>query len=344
MYKLLHKLPAETAHDLAIWALHNNLSPNYNIAENPALKTNLFGFDFKNPVGMAAGFDKNARAFSGLAKLGFGFIEVGTVTPKPQIGNPKPRLFRLSEDEAIINRLGFNNKGIKEFLKNIDKALTTKNRPILGVNIGANKDSVSFYDDYLVLIEKAAKVADYITVNISSPNTPGLRDLQKKEAIKKLLSEVMDIRNSQNRKPPLLVKIAPDLTEQEVFEITDVVMEVGIDGIIATNTTISRPALKSSNAGQTGGLSGRPVTNMSVNVIRNIYKHSGGKVKIIGVGGIFSAEDAFAKITAGASLVQVYTGLIYKGPKLVAEINNGLVKILDDKGIKNIADAVGSAQ
>lgn len=338
-FKLLHKLDAETAHNAAIWALHNKLVPNLNEQDSPVLATEVFGLKFKNPIGMAAGFDKNARAVDGLFKLGFGAVEVGTVTPKPQYGNPKPRLFRLSEDEAIINRLGFNNKGVEVFLKNISKA---KRQGILGINIGPNKDSTNFYNDYLVLIERAAPIADYITVNVSSPNTPGLRDLQKKEAMQQLLKDVVDIRNSQKRKPPLLVKIAPDLTDEEIDNITDIALTVGIDGIIATNTTISRPALSSSNAGQTGGLSGKPVRDMSTEVIRKIYTRSQGKVTLVGVGGVFTAEDAFAKIAAGASLVQVYTGLIYKGPTIVRDIKHGLTKILEDKKIASVKDAVGS--
>jgi dihydroorotate dehydrogenase len=339
-FKLLHKLDAETAHDMAIWALHNKLVPNLNEDDLPVLATEVFGLKFKNPIGMAAGFDKNARAVDGLFKLGFAAVEVGTVTPKPQYGNPKPRLFRLSQDEAIINRLGFNNKGVEVFLKNISKA---KRQGVLGINIGPNKDSTNFYNDYLVLIEKAAPIADYITVNVSSPNTPGLRDLQKKEAMQQLLKDVVDIRNSQKHKPPLLVKIAPDLTDEEIDNITDIALTVGIDGIIATNTTISRPALASSNAKETGGLSGKPVRDMSTEVIRKIYTRSLGKVTLVGVGGVFSAEDAFAKIAAGASLVQVYTGLIYKGPTIVRDIKQGLVKILADKKIASVKDAVGIA-
>lgn len=338
-FKLLHKLDAETAHEIAIWALHNKLVPNLIDEDAPSLATEVLGLKFKNPIGMAAGFDKNARAVDGLFKLGFGAVEVGTVTPKPQYGNPKPRLFRLSEDNAIINRLGFNNKGVEVFLKNIAKS---KSRPgILGINIGPNKDSTNFYNDYLVLIEKSAPIADYITVNVSSPNTPGLRDLQKKEAMQQLLKDVVDIRNSQKRKPPLLVKIAPDLTDEEIDAITDIALNIGIDGIIATNTTISRPKLESTNAGETGGLSGKPVRDMSTEVIRKIYTRSQGKVTLIGVGGVFNAEDAFAKIAAGASLVQVYTGLIYQGPKIVRDIKQGLVKILEDKKIASIKDAVG---
>lgn len=344
MYKLLHKLDAEKAHNLAIWALHKGLTPTYKSNDDAILASEAFGLNFPNPIGLAAGFDKNAYALPGLSKLGFGFIEVGSVTPRPQEGNKKPRIFRLPEDQAIINRLGFNNAGIDVFLDNLQNSLKNiRSNTIIGINIGANKDSESFYDDYLILIERSSPFASYITVNISSPNTPGLRDLQKKEAIQKLLKEVLDIRNSQKRKPPLLVKIAPDLSEEEIYTITDVAMEVGIDGIIATNTTTSRDGLKNAAAKETGGLSGRPLTAKSTDVISKIYKHSRGKLEIIGVGGVFTGQDAFDKIAAGASLVQVYTGFIYEGPKLAGKIKAELSLILKAKGFTSIKSAIGSA-
>jgi len=343
MHKLLHKLAPETAHNLAIWALHKGLNLPQKAVNDPSLASNIFGLNFPNPVGLAAGFDKNAYALPGLTRLGFGFIEVGSVTPRPQSGNPTPRIFRLVEDQAIINRLGFNNKGIEIFLENIEKfRASTKTKPILGINIGANKTSENFYEDYLILIERASPVADYITVNISSPNTPGLRDLQKSEAITKLLKDVLEIRDAQKRRPPLLVKIAPDLTVEEIQTITDIVMSLNIDGIIATNTTISRTTLQSKDASEAGGLSGKPLRAMSTEVIKQIYKHSQGKCKIIGVGGIFSGVDAWEKIAAGASLVQVYTGFIYEGPGIIKKINTELAQILKEKGFANIAEAVGS--
>lgn len=342
MHKLLHALAPETAHELAILALHNGLVADYREHDDAMLSTEVFNLPFSNPIGLAAGFDKNAYALPGLAKLGFGFIEVGSVTPRPQAGNPKPRIFRLTEDEAVINRLGFNNNGIDVFLKNLKEAMPKIGQnPLIGVNIGANKDSESFYDDYLMLIERTAPFANYITVNVSSPNTPGLRDLQKKEAMHKLLKDVLEIRNAQKRKPPMVVKIAPDLTEEEIFNITDIVQELGIDGIIATNTTISRPDLKSSNAKETGGLSGEPLREESTEVIRKIYKHSNGEVKIIGVGGVSTGRHAFEKIAAGASLVQVYTGFIYKGPAIVRDIKHELIEILKAEGFISVKDAVG---
>lgn len=342
MHKLLHTLAPETAHDLALWGLHKGLVADYSEHDDAILSSEVFNLPFNNPIGLAAGFDKNAYALPGLCKLGFGFIEVGSVTPRPQTGNPKPRIFRLPEDEAVINRLGFNNEGIDAFLQNLNEATPKlSHKPIIGVNIGANKDSESFYDDYLMLIERTAPVANYITVNVSSPNTPGLRDLQKKEAMHKLLKDVLEIRNAQKRKPPLVVKIAPDLTEEEVFNITDIVQELGIDGIIATNTTITRDGLKSCKASETGGLSGEPLRDQSTDIIRKVYKHSQGEVKIIGVGGISTGRHAFDKIAAGASLVQIYTGFIYKGPAVVRDIKRELVGILKAEGFISVKDAIG---
>lgn len=321
MHKLLHKLPAEVAHDIAIFGLANGLSPKYKTA-TPTLERKLFGLTFPNPIGMAAGFDKNARAIDGLLNLGFGFVEVGTVTPRPQIGNPKPRLFRLAEDSAIINRLGFNNMGIEQFLQNY---ATHKKQGIVGINIGANKDSTDMMEDYMVLIEKTAPIADYITINISSPNTPGLRDLQKKEAMLTLLSKIKRIHKSQDRKPPMLVKIAPDLTDDEIGAIAETSLQLGIDGLIATNTTIERPALISANKTETGGLSGKPLTAGSTNVIKKLAAATNGKMPIIGVGGIFNASDVKEKLAAGASLVQIYTGLIYEGAGIVDKIKKELI-------------------
>ena len=322
MYKLLHKLPAETAHDLAIFSLANGLSPKFDKADDPRLAREVFGLKFPNPIGMAAGFDKNARAIDGLLGLGFGFVEVGTVTPRPQIGNPKPRLFRLTEDNAIINRLGFNNDGIDKFLENFRKH---KKDGIIGINIGANKDSKDMVQDYMVLIEQASELADYITINVSSPNTPGLRDLQKKEAMLGLLARIKKIHDAQKRRPPLVVKIAPDLEDDEITAIAEVALELGIDGLIATNTTIARPELHSANKTETGGLSGKPLTKRSTEVIHKLKHATHGKLPIIAVGGIFTADDVKEKLNAGASLVQIYTSLIYEGPGLVNKIKKELV-------------------
>lgn len=322
MHKLLHNLPAETAHDLSIFALANGLAPKFSRVDDPRLAREVFGLKFPNPIGMAAGFDKNARAIDGLLDLGFGFVEVGTVTPRPQEGNPKPRLFRLSEDQAIINRLGFNNKGIEEFVENFRKHQKTG---IIGINIGANKDSKDMTEDYMVLIEHASELADYITINVSSPNTPGLRDLQKKEAMLQLLSRIKKIHDAQKRRPPLVVKIAPDLLDDEIEAIAATALELGIDGLIATNTTIERPALKSANAKETGGLSGKPLTQKSTEIIRKLNSALGGKLPIIASGGIFTADDVKEKLDAGAKLVQIYTSLIYEGPGIVDKIKKELV-------------------
>jgi dihydroorotate dehydrogenase len=314
MHKLFHLLPAETAHSLAIAALKNGLAPSYPTPQKPV---EVFGLKFPNPIGIAAGFDKNAEAIDGLFGLGFGFVEVGTVTPRPQKGNPKPRIFRLPEQEAIINRLGFNNAGIDIFLDNISKA-KRKRSGILGINIGANKDTLNFADDYAFLIPKIAHHADYITVNISSPNTPGLRDLQKKESIRALAENAIKIRNEQTKQPPLLVKIAPDLNDDELTTIIDALMEAGVDGVIATNTTIAH------NEKEKGGLSGEPLLEKSTEIVRKISAQAGGKLPIIAVGGVSDAHSAKAKFDAGASLVQIYTGMIYKGQKIAIDICAGL--------------------
>lgn len=309
-HKLLHLFPAETAHNIAINSLKFGLSPSYKTPQKPV---EVLGLKFPNPIGMAAGFDKNAEAIDGLFGLGFGFVEVGTVTPRPQKGNPKPRIFRVSEQEAIINRLGFNNAGIDVFLNNISKA-KRKGNGILGINIGANKDTINFADDYELLIPKIVDYADYITVNISSPNTPGLRDLQKKEAIRDLAEKAVAIRNQQSKKPPMLVKIAPDLSDLELATIIEALTEAGIDGVIATNTTIGH------NEPQQGGLSGKPLLEKSTEIVRKISAQTGGIFPIIAVGGVHDAASAQQKLDAGASLVQIYTSLIYEGTGVVKKI------------------------
>ena len=295
-------------------SLKYGFAPHYAMPQKPV---EVFGLRFPNPIGMAAGFDKNAEAIDGLFGLGFGFVEVGTVTPRPQIGNPKPRIFRLPEQEAIINRLGFNNAGIDVFLANIAKA-KRKGEGVLGINIGANKDTLNFADDYALLIPKIVDYADYITINISSPNTPGLRDLQKKEAIRALAENVVKLRNKQPKKPPMLVKIAPDLADEDLTTIIDALMEAGIDGVIATNTTIAH------NNKEKGGLSGKPLLEKSTEIVRKIAAQTGGKLPIIAVGGVSDTASAKAKFDAGASLVQVYTGMIYKGQKIALDICAGL--------------------
>lgn len=298
------------------------------VLENPSLEKELFGLIFKNPVGLAAGFDKNADMYKELAMFGFGFIEIGTVTPKAQDGNEKPRLFRLKPDEAIINRMGFNNKGVDEVVSNL------KNRDpnfIIGGNIGKNKvtPNENAIDDYLICFSKLFDYVDYFVVNVSSPNTPNLRDLQEKEPLKKILFTLMTENNLKAKPKPILLKIAPDLTDTQLDDIIEIVAETKISGVIATNTTISRENLKSEKTQVEqigmGGLSGKPLKNRSTEVIRYLSTKSNKAFPIIGVGGIHSAEDAIEKIEAGADLLQLYTGFIYEGPALIKRINHKII-------------------
>lgn len=343
---LLFNISPETAHEIGIESLKIGLSSDF--AQDFASKKysvefsgelERFGLKFKNPLGIAAGFDKNGIVVNQLAALGFGFVEVGTLTFKPQSGNEKPRLFRLPDDKALINRLGFNNEGTPKVVERLKKL---NRKCVLGVNIGKNKDvpNDEAIENYLKSFDLAHEVADYIAVNVSSPNTPNLRELQKAENLEELLSELQK-RNLELSAKPLLVKIAPDLAEPEIEAIVDIVLRLNLAGIIATNTTISRENLKT-NINETGGLSGKPVTKKSTEVISKIYKYSNGKIPIIGVGGIFTVEDAFEKIAAGACLIQAYTGFIYQGISFAKEINSGLNDILKKKGFKNLDEAIGS--
>jgi dihydroorotate dehydrogenase len=355
---ILFQLPPETAHELALnslclalgaRSLRNVAAARYQ--RSPCGKLRRFGLEFDNPVGLAAGFDKNGRAADALASLGFGFIEVGTVTNQPQSGNQKPRLFRLPADHALINRLGFNNCGARELAENVGR-----HRPdcVLGVNIGKSR-SVSIEDaipDYLATFETIYDVADYIAVNVSSPNTPNLRELQRQDLLLGLLGALQELNqalalaNARERKP-LLVKIAPDLSTQELEVIIDVATRAEIAGIIATNTTLSRDGLRTPidrvSAYAEGGLSGAPLRNRSNEVISFIYRATAGKLPIIGVGGIFNANDAWEKIISGASLIQIYTGFIYEGPGLARSINEGLGQILKREGFSKLDDAIGCA-
>lgn len=313
----LYKLDPETAHDLAIRALEWGLVPTPREVPPPD-PLELFGLTFPNRVGLAAGFDKNARAYKSLLKQGFGFVEIGTVTPRPQSGNPKPRLFRLEEDEAIINRLGFNSEGmeaVRRRLEDRDPALG-----IIGVNIGKNKETEDAVSDYLKVMMYLQNYADYITVNISSPNTPGLRNLQQKDELRRLLAPLVE-----NRTVPLLVKIAPDLNEKELEDVAEVALGLRLNGLIVTNTTVSRPAtLKNPHQIEPGGLSGKPVFEKSTHALASLSRLTEGKIPLIGCGGVFSASDAKAKLDAGATLVQLYSSLIYKGFGLVREITGNL--------------------
>lgn len=338
---LLFRLSPETAHELGIEFMKLGLASR--AADLPDFgEIERFGLQFKSPLGMAAGFDKNGVVVNQLGALGFGFVEVGTVTFEPQKGNEKPRLFRLPEDKALINRLGFNNDGaakVVERLKKLDRNC------VIGVNIGRNKDvpNEEAVENYLKSFDLAAEVADYIAVNISSPNTPNLRELQKAENLEELLGALQN-RNRELGPLPLLVKIAPDLAEDEIEAIADRCLRLGVSGIIATNTTVGREGLITDvDSIGAGGLSGKPLRSRSTEIISKIYKYSGGKLPIIGVGGVFTAEDAFEKIAAGACLVQAYTGFIFQGPTFAADINTGLAKILEKRGFNKIDDAVGSA-
>lgn len=288
------------------------------------LEREVFGLRFPNPVGLAAGFDKNAEAYQELSQLGFGFIEIGTVTPKAQVGNPKKRLFRLVEDEAVINRMGFNNLGLEAA---VSKLKENKGKVLIGGNIGKNKDTPNeqAVDDYLISFEALFPYVDYFVVNVSSPNTPNLRDLQDKEPLTKLLVALQQENDKKGKRKPILLKIAPDLSDSQLLDIVDIVKITSIDGIIATNTTIGREGLKSVNKKEAGGLSGKPLAARSTEVIRFLHENSGGSFPIIGVGGIHSAKDALEKLDAGASLIQLYTGFIYKGPKLIADINKAIL-------------------
>ncbi|MBB3933440.1 dihydroorotate dehydrogenase [Kaistia hirudinis] len=330
----------ETAHGLSLKALSSGLLPRVRPDRDPRLARRLMGLDFPNPLGLAAGLDKNGEVADPLLGLGFGFVEIGTVTPRPQAGNPKPRLFRLVRDGAVINRLGFNNKGHAAALERL-RARQGRGG-IVGVNIGANKDSPDRIADYVAAIRAFSGLASYFTVNVSSPNTPGLRDLQGRAALDELLARVVEARDSEARRVPLVIKIAPDMDEHGRADIAEVVLARGIDGVIISNTTVSRPPLiETGFAKETGGLSGRPLFRMSTIALAQFRRMVGPDLPLIGAGGVDSAETAFAKIAAGADLVQFYTGLVYGGPGLVGEILTGLSRILDRRGLASIADAVG---
>jgi len=332
----------ETAHGLALKALRARLVPAPGTLTSSRLKTNLAGLDLPNPLGLAAGFDKNADALHPLSKSGFGFVEVGAITPRAQPGNPKPRLFRLTEDKAAINRFGFNNQGMEA------AALKLAARPktgIIGLNLGANKDSDDRAADFAKVLATCGPYLDFATVNVSSPNTEKLRDLQGKAALSGLLAGVMDVRSGMDRKIPVFLKIAPDLTDGELAEIADVAIESGISGIIATNTTLSREGLASAHRDEKGGLSGAPLFEKSTRVLAKLSKLTAGNaLPLIGVGGVSNADQAFAKIKAGASAVQLYTALVFGGMALVKEIVTGLDALLERDGFANVADAVGTGR
>tara|TARA_R110002012_G_scaffold35788_3_gene101827 strand:- start:103871 stop:104953 length:1083 start_codon:yes stop_codon:yes gene_type:complete len=332
----LFTLDPETAHGLSITALKSGLLPRCPRDRDPRLAVGVAGLDFPNPLGMAAGYDKNAEVPAELSRLGFGFVEVGTLTPKPQSGNPKPRIFRLVKDHAVINRLGFNNQGHAEAHARVSGR---SREGILGINIGANKDTDDRVGDYVAGISRFADVADYFTVNISSPNTPGLRNLQTREALSDLLSRVLAERDAKTRRIPVFLKIAPDLTEPDLNDIAAECLAQQLDGVIVSNTTLSRKGLSPDpKAAEAGGLSGRPVFERSTIVLAKMRQKLGAEMPLIGVGGIDSAETAAEKMRAGADLVQLYTGFIYGGPLLPGRIVRDLSRLCDREKLTKISD------
>jgi len=337
----LFKLDPETTHDLAIKSLKFNYLPRkmFEVEDEQILNIELLGKNFPNPIGLAAGFDKSGEVYNSLLKFGFGFIEIGTVTPLKQFGNPKPRIFRLEDDSALINRLGFNNDGI-EIIKNRIKS--EKKKGVLGINIGPNKNTKDQKNDFCLGLKNFFDIADYITVNISSPNTEGLRDFHDQEKLEDLLLALNKIKSENKINIPLLLKISPDIKDNHISEIADTAIKNDISGIILTNTTNSnKDKLISDFKKEEGGLSGEPLQQISTNMIKKFYKQLNGKIPIIGVGGVNSGKSAYEKIIAGASLLQLYTGLVYKGPSIVKNIKKELIQILKVEGLNNIKDAIG---
>ncbi len=333
----LHQLDAEQAHKVTIAALKTGLGGRGSAINHQSLQSQVFGLSFPNPVGLAPGFDKNAEVPDAMLAQGFGFVEVGTVTPRPQAGNAKPRLFRLVDDEAVINRMGFNNDGCDVVFQRLE---ARRNRGgIVGVNIGANKDSDDRITDYVTGLRKFASVASYITVNISSPNTPGLRNLQARDDLRRLLDQLNSKRPDHL---PMLLKIAPDLSRDELQDVAACCAGGAVSGVIISNTTISRPPLKSIEGKQIGGLSGKPLFELSTQQLSLFHQMTGGAIPLIGAGGVSDAETAWAKIVAGASLVQLYSALVYKGPALVSDICAGLGQKLMQHNFLRLQDAIGS--
>jgi len=344
---ILRWLPREAAHELTLRALERGLGgflggSAAQAPDPPVLAQRPWGLDFANPVGLAAGYDKDARVPDAMLGLGFGFVEVGTVTPRSQPGNPKPRLFRLEQDRAIINRMGFNSGGLDAACGRLSRRTRSG---IVGVNLGKNRDTDDAAADYAEGIRRTARLADYLVVNVSSPNTPGLRELQGRAVLRSLLEHLIKVRDETNSGVPLLVKIAPDLTSEECADIARVALETAIDGLIVSNTTVARPPGLAGrrHRHEAGGLSGRPMFAPSTALLAEMYRLTRGRLPLIGVGGIASAADAYAKIRAGASLVQLYTALVFAGPDLVARIKSGLAELLKRDGFSSVADAVGTA-
>ena len=346
MYSLfkpfIFKIDPEMAHNLAIKTLKYNFLPEdiFKVENESILETKIFNNKIKNPIGLAAGFDKSAEVYNSLFRFGFGFIEVGTITPKQQYGNPKPRVFRLENDRALINRLGFNNDGLEKVASRL-----RNNSPngFLGINIGPNKDSKNRIDDYLKCIEEISIFADYITINISSPNTPGLRDFHDKSTLQNLLNNIVQFTKKNKIQKPLALKVSPDIAESEIGYIIDSIKKFNISGVIISNTTDkNRENLSGSYRSEEGGLSGEPLGKISNDLIKKFYKETKGDITIIGVGGVNSGMTAYEKLKSGASLLQLYTGMIYEGPGIVKKIKTELIDILEKEKIKNVSEIVGS--
>jgi len=344
IFKIIKKLPPETSHYLTLKLLKINFKKKI-IFEDPMLNQHIFGLDFSNPLGMAAGFDKNVEVVNPLLNLGFGFVEVGTVTPKPQYGNDKPRIFRLKDDFSIINHLGFNNKGSINAKKQLKKLnLNSLSKGIVGINIGKNKDSVNYLEDYIYCLEKLGPLSHYITINISSPNTPGLREIQNRSQIEKLC-KALHKKREQNlllEKKPIFFKISPDLNDEQIRDIALMSLANNIDGLIVGNTTVERSiALKSFHKNEIGGLSGKPLFLKSTSILKKMFQLTNGQILLIGVGGISDGFQCYEKIKSGASLVQIYTALTYEGPEIINTILSDLVNLLKTDGYKNIKEAIG---
>ena len=337
---LIFKLDPETAHDLAVKALKLNFFYQNKTKNNKLIQTVIFGKTIPNPIGIAAGFDKDAEVYNPLFRLGFGFVEVGTVTPVNQYGNPKPRIFRLEEDMALINRLGFNNSGSEKVRSRI---MSNSPKGLLGINIGPNKDTKNRLEDYLIGFRKFHNLADYLTINISSPNTENLRSFHNEDELDQLLSLIKKEKKILKSNVPITVKISPDIEEKNISIISEILLKHGVEAVIISNTTDkNRENLSNINKLEKGGLSGKPLEKRSNELINKFYKTLKNKIKIIGVGGVDSGQSAYQKIINGASLVQIYTGMIYQGPSIATKISQELINILEKEGIKNISDIVGS--
>ena len=337
---LIFKFSPEVAHSLAIKALKLNNIPYSKPKDNHILETTFCEKKLSSPIGVAAGFDKNAEVYNPLFNLGFGFVEVGTITPKPQFGNPKPRVFRLEEDEALINRLGFNNSGSEQISQTIKE---NNKKGFLGINIGPNKDSKDRVEDYLICFRKFYNLADYITINISSPNTENLRDFHNQDELNSLIDKLKNEKKELNSNIPLAIKVSPDLNDDQINEVSKIIMEQEIGIIIVSNTTDkNRENLKNINKLEKGGLSGKPIEKISNEAISKFYKILKDKTKIIGVGGVSNGQDAFEKIISGATLVQLYTGMVYRGPRIASKISKELIDLLKNKGFKNVSEAIGT--